>query len=236
VIKYANASVLLVREKAATMTRASGIKGKTAAINRVLLATDGSKYSDVVTQFLLDLPLPRHSQVIVITALQSHLAAWMKMPTLDLQTNQELLDNLQAAEESEARKITAKAERQFQTRGYKTASVVIRGGVAESILKAAEEYEPDIIALGAKGLIMIESFLLGSVAERVARYANCSVLIGRVPRQIGEQEMEAIFSRLRDGNLHAPSSTSVRNQRLPIYEANVTEATRLLTKAECSIM
>jgi len=104
------------------------------------------------------------------------------MPTLDLQTNQELLANLQAAEEDEARKITAKVEKQFQASGCKTASVVIRGGAAESILAAAKEYKPDIIALGSRGLSRIESLLLGSVAERVARYANCSVLIGRAPR------------------------------------------------------
>lgn len=160
VMKYASASVLLVREKAATISQAPRTKDKTTTIKRISLATDGSKYSDMVTQFLLNLPLTRHSQVIVITALQSHLAAWMKMPTLDLQTNQELLANLQAVEESEAQRITARAAKQFQAKGYKTISVVMRGGAAESILKVAEEYEPDIIALGSKGLTSIESFLL----------------------------------------------------------------------------
>ena len=72
-----------------------------------------------------------------------------------------------------------KAQKQFRESGYKTAPVVIRGGVAECILAATKEYNPDIIALGNRGLTGIKSFLLGSVAERVARYANCSVLIGR---------------------------------------------------------
>ena len=179
VMRHARASVLLVREKSATANQALPIKKKATTVGRVLLATDGSKYSDMVTQFLLNLRLPRQSQVIVVTALQSHLAAWVKTPTLDFRTNQEILARLQAAEESEARKITAKAEKQFQAKGYKTASVVIRGGAAESILASAKEYKPDIIALGSKGLSGIESLLLGSIAERVARYANCSVLIGR---------------------------------------------------------
>ena len=144
-----------------------------------MLATDGSKYSDMVTQFLLDLPLPRQTEVIVITALQSHLEAWMKTPTLDFRTNQELLERLHTAEEDEARKITAKAQKRFQERGYKTASVVVRGGAGECLLAVAKEYSPDIVAVGSRGLTGIESFLLGSVAERVARYANCSVLIGR---------------------------------------------------------
>ena len=57
----------------------------------------------------------------------------------------------------------------------------MRGGAAECILAAAREYKPDIIALGSRGLTGIKSLLLGSVAERVTRYANCSVLIGRDP-------------------------------------------------------
>jgi len=182
VMKHARANVLLAREKNATASQALPTKKKTAAVGRVLLATDGSKYSDMVTQFLLNLRLPRQSQVIVVTALQSYLAAWIKTPTLDFRTNHEILARLQAAEESEARKITAKAEKQFQAKGYKTASVVIRGGAATSILASAKEYEPDIIALGSRGLSGIKSLLLGSVAERVATYANCSVLIGRAPR------------------------------------------------------
>jgi len=179
VMKHAKVSVLLVRQTARITNQVSRAKRKGIAINRILIATDGSKYSNMVTRFLLDLPLRRHCEVIVMTALQSYLVAWVKTPTLDFRTNQEILARLQAAEESEASKITAKTEKDLQTRGYKTTSVVMRGGAAKSILKAAEKYAPDIIALGAKGLTGIESFLLGSVAERVARYANCSVLIGR---------------------------------------------------------
>lgn len=168
VMKYARASVLLARNKPAT-------------IRRVLFATDGSKYSEAVAQFLMRLPLPRRCQIIVVTSLQSHIEALVSMPTLDLETNQRLIAQLKAAEEEQARQLIAKSKEQLETKGYKTVSLVIRGGAAESILKAAEECDPDIIALGSKGLTGIEQFLLGSVAERVARYARCSVLIGRLP-------------------------------------------------------
>jgi len=181
VMKHARVSVLLVRETMAITGKEVPPKKK-PGINRVLLTTDGSKYSEATVRVLLDLPLPRQCEVIVMTALQSHLASLVRMPTLDFKTNQELLASLQEAEENEARKITTKAEKQFQTKGYKTASVVVRGGAAESILTAAKEYQPDIIALGSRGLSRIESLLLGSVAERVARYTNCSVLIGRTPK------------------------------------------------------
>jgi hypothetical protein len=58
------------------------------------------------------------------------------------------------------------------------------GGITLSKLSGAlaKEYNSDIIALGSRGLTRIESILLGGVAERVARYANCSVLIGRAAK------------------------------------------------------
>ena len=180
VMKYAKASVLLVRPRSAAVSQKSRRKSGPAIVSRVLLATDGSKFSDMVGQFLLELPLPRRTEIIVLTALQSYLEAWMGMPTLDLRTNQELLAKLQAAEEAEARKITLRVQKQFRESGYKTASVVVRGSASECILAAANEYHPDIIAVGSKGLTGLESFLLGSVAERVARYADCSVFIGRI--------------------------------------------------------
>jgi nucleotide-binding universal stress UspA family protein len=183
VLKHAKSSVMLVRDTMAANSGAAPVNR--TSLNRVLLATDGSNCSEAVTRLLLDLPLPRRCEVIVITALQSHLTAWVKTPTLDFQTNQELLARLQEAEEGEARKITAWSEKQLQAKGYRTASVVIRGGAAESILAAAKEYKPDIIALGSRGLTGIESLLLGSVAERVARYANCSVLVGRPSPRTG---------------------------------------------------
>ncbi len=182
VMKHTKASVLLARKKTAVVSKGLPTKETTTTINRVLLAVDGSKYSDMATEFLLHFPLPQQTQITVVTALESHIAALMKMPTLDLETNQQLLADLQAAEEKAAREITTRSEERLRTQGYNTASIIVRGGAGESILKAARRYNPDIIALGSRGLTGIESFLLGSVAERVARYAGCSVLIVRSPK------------------------------------------------------
>jgi len=170
VMKYADTSVLLAREKITN-------------IRRVLLATDGSKHSDLVTRFLLDLPLPSKSQVFLVTVLQSHIAALVKMPTLDLETNQKLLEELQTTEESAAHSLMTKTKEQFRERGYEVSSMVLRGEPAEEILMAAETFTPELIALGAKGLTGIEAFLLGSVAQRVARFSRYSVLIVRQQEQ-----------------------------------------------------
>ena len=167
VMRYALTSILLVKKE-------------TASINRVLLATDGSSNSEIAAQFLLNLPLPR-SQVVLATAVQSYIEAFIKTPTLNLQANQDMIAQLQAGEEEEALKIISKIEQRFSRGHYKTLSLVMRGGAAESILGVAKEYNPDLITLGAKGLTGIGPFLLGSVAESVAVHAECSVLICRAP-------------------------------------------------------
>jgi len=170
VMKYATCSVLLVREGP-------------SAIRQVFLATDGSKYSEGVVRFLLDLPLPKQSQITLLTALQSHAASLAKMPSLDLETNQQVLAELQATEEKAARAFLNKTKKQFEERGYEASLWVLRGEPTEEILIAARELNPDLISLGARGLSDVHTFLLGNVAERVARFSRYSVLIGRNPEE-----------------------------------------------------
>jgi len=166
VTKYADASVLLVREE-------------TTRMRRVLLALDGSKHSDEVARFLLDLPLPREGEVFLVTAMQSWSPAMVGVITMDSQTDRQILSELRAREETEARSLMNKTKKQFRERGYEVTLMLLRGEPAEQILSAAETLNPDLIALGAKGLTGIEAFLLGSVAQRVARFSRYSVLISR---------------------------------------------------------
>ncbi len=50
-----------------------------------------------------------------------------------------------------------------------------------SILDVAEALEADLIVVGSHGRTGLTRFLLGSVAEHVARHANCDVLVARGP-------------------------------------------------------
>ena len=170
VMKYAEASVLLAREK-------------TTNIRRVLVATDGSKYSDEAVRFLLDMPLPPKSEVFVVTAMQSWNPALVRAFTRDWKTDQQILRDLQKSEEERAQILVTETKKRFREKGYEASTMVLKGDPAEEILGAAETLNPDLIALGAKGLTGIEAFLLGSVAQRVARFSSYSVLIGRAQGQ-----------------------------------------------------
>jgi len=182
VMKHAKTSVLLARKKSIKANRDLQSEETSTTIDRVLFATDGSKYANMAKKFLLDLPLPQQSQIIVLTVLQSYVDTLLRVPTLPVEVGEELPENLQAVEESAAEKIIERSIQQFDTKGYKATSITLRGGAGETILKVADEHNPDIIVLGSRGLTGIETFFLGSVSERVARHAPCSVLIVRPPK------------------------------------------------------
>jgi len=169
VIKYAPCSVLVV-------------KRETKAINRVLVPLDGSKHSDETVQFLLRIPLPPHTEVLVMMVVQSFAAAFIKAYTLDLERDRQIIAELQKAEEEAAERLLAEAGRQFRNGGYRVSAILARGEPSREILREANQRNVDLIALGAKGLTGVRSFLLGSVAQRIARYAKPSVLIVRLPK------------------------------------------------------
>jgi len=63
--------------------------------------------------------------------------------------------------------------------GIPALGMVREGDIADEILKIAAEMPVDIIVIGHRGLSKIGRFALGSVADKVARYATRPVLIVR---------------------------------------------------------
>jgi universal stress protein A len=55
------------------------------------------------------------------------------------------------------------------------------GDIREKIIDRASDWGADLIVVGSHGRSGIQRFLLGSVAEFVARNAHCSVEIVRTP-------------------------------------------------------
>ncbi len=169
VIKYAPCSVLVT-------------KRRTESVNRVLVPLDGSRYSDETVRFLLRMPLPPRAEVLVMVVLQSFAAAFVKAYTLDLERDREIVAELQEAEEEAARRVLTEAEGQLRKGRYRVSTIVARGDPSREILREAAQRDIDLIALGAKGLTGVRGFLLGGVAQRIARYAKSSVLIVRPPK------------------------------------------------------
>jgi nucleotide-binding universal stress UspA family protein len=90
----------------------------------------------------------------------------------------------------EARTYTAKAAELVQGRfpECKVDGRVMEGKPAEEILARAAEWPADLVVAGSQGRSAIGRFFLGSVSQRIAEKANCSVRVVRsVPeRAVGE--------------------------------------------------
>jgi nucleotide-binding universal stress UspA family protein len=54
-----------------------------------------------------------------------------------------------------------------------------------TLMRQAEEIGADLIVVGSRGFTGLKHVLLGSVAERVVRYAHCAVLVARASPHVG---------------------------------------------------
>jgi nucleotide-binding universal stress UspA family protein len=75
------------------------------------------------------------------------------------------------------------ARQALHSAGFSVNTRIIEAEARNGILDIAAEWGADLIVLGSHGRKGLQRFLLGSVAEFVARHANCSVEIVRVPRK-----------------------------------------------------
>jgi universal stress protein A len=82
-------------------------------------------------------------------------------------------------EKPPARALVERIAAELHITGFAVQTAVKIGDVANTILDQAAEWRADLIAVGSHGQRSIHDFLLGSVAESVARRAGCSVAIVR---------------------------------------------------------
>ena len=143
---------------------------------KILIGIDDSKVSGdvlraVVTQFRSE-----HTQIRVLHVLQPIGPAPPQMapgyaPELEIQKKPAL-------------ELVERIAKELGSAGFKVNAAVEVGDIRERIIDSAAEWGADLIVVGSHGRRGIQRFLLGSVAEFVARHAKCSVEIVRTPASI----------------------------------------------------
>ncbi len=98
------------------------------------------------------------------------------LPKVELEKFEEMYRLL---EEKSREKVEAAAQKMVQEWNVDAEPVVLMGEPFDMILEKAEEEKVDLIVVGSHGKKGIERLLLGSVSEKVARKAKCSVLVVR---------------------------------------------------------
>lgn len=147
---------------------------------KILLATDGSPFSQVASALVTRLPWPATHELTVLSVVDK--LAWLPAAETGGQDDEHgAHQRLEQSLRQETQHILAREVERFTALGWTPQTLVREGHTAHEIVSAAEEMGTDVIAMGSRGRGGIKRFLLGSVSQYVMTYAPCSVLIARQP-------------------------------------------------------
>lgn len=163
---------------------------------RLLIAYDGSGYAEAALEDLLRAGLPEQVEALVLSVADAYL------PPVP-QSEYEYASNKQAAGLSEWALRELKREEELALRArlrlqslfptWQVGSEARLGSPARNIIDRAEEWKAALIVLGARGHSALDRLVLGSVSQRVATEAHCSVRIARRSQQKGAHPLRLLI-------------------------------------------
>jgi nucleotide-binding universal stress UspA family protein len=157
----------------------------------IVLATDGSAHAKLAEDLMAK--LFRGSAAAVDVAC---VVAHPHVPIVGIQPygaaflSEEVGRIVLAARDAAQGTVDSCAER-LRAAGFSANAVVLEGDPGTELLDFAERAEADLIVVGSRGHGAIQSWILGSVARKLAAHARCSVLVGRSPRDVSPQDVSA---------------------------------------------
>ena len=143
---------------------------------KILVAVEDSKFCDAAANTLIVLVKANGTQIKLLHVLDPFPVALAgQMGSKDgpdfVAAGLKLRD--------QAKEYLAQAAEKLRSAGFDTSYSFEEGDAREKILDYAERWAADLIMVAPHGRKGISRFLMGSVSETVARYAQCSVQILR---------------------------------------------------------
>lgn len=181
-------------------------------MKRLLLAYDGTPCADVALEDLLLAGLPADLEALVLSIADVWLPAdpYEIAPGLSEAGSAALLRARERAlgAVEEGRKLAERARERAQALfpKWRIGAEALGDSPAWGIVKRAEAWRADLIALGSHGRSTLDRILLGSVSHKVASEAHCSVRIARPRRRPGDTRLRVIVAV--DGSLGAEAAVA----------------------------
>lgn len=146
---------------------------------RVLLAVDGSPYSETAVNEVATRVWPADTEVRVITAYELPLApapeAWALPADYFEKLDRAAREHAKSVEQAVVRKLAGALDSSIKVTGN-----VLPGPPRSIILEEAERWRADLIVVGSHGYGAWHRFLLGSVSQAIVSHAKCSVEVVRI--------------------------------------------------------
>lgn len=133
--------------------------------NRILVATDGSKFSQAAVEKAIDFALSYGSELIIISVVDVPAEFYGEAP--------EAWDRLV----EKAHTYLKQAKKTAESRGITCSTMVKESQTWQAIVEAADKERIDTIVIGSHGKTGLKRLLMGSVAEKVIGHAPCPVLV-----------------------------------------------------------
>jgi nucleotide-binding universal stress UspA family protein len=169
VSRYASCSVLVAR-------------GDARPPRRVLLAVDGSEHSLAAVRCVEWFPMPSEAELQVLSVVQPFDPLGGIRKPLDEPAAKGALAEIRRAEWAAATHVAAQARTTLAALGWQGDEPLVRAGhPAAEILRSAAEIQADLIVVGSRGLHGAKGYRLGSVSQKIVRYATVPVLVVKVP-------------------------------------------------------
>lgn len=147
---------------------------------KILLAIDGSTFSDAAINEVARRTWPAGSEVLVLTVTEpivvSAVGTWDVVPTYFVDVEKALRDQAEAVIQGAALKLLAAEDKPL-----KVTTEIKQGSPKQVILDEAARWGADLIVLGSHGYGAWSRFLLGSVSQAVVTHAKCSVEVVKRP-------------------------------------------------------
>ena len=147
---------------------------------KILLAVEGFRCAEIVRKAVIAQFKADNTEVRLVHALES-----FPVGLAEEMEGKDFPDFVaaRARQRERLQKAFSEATDALKSAGFHVTSSVHEGDAREVILDCPDEWGADLIVVCSQGPKGLKRFLLGSVAEAVARHAHCSVEIIRIPSE-----------------------------------------------------
>ena len=153
------------------------VKPPAQPVRQVVVGYDGSAPARAALDFLAQFPLHPDAEVCIVHVVEPYHYHFGGAPLGYRHELREAMEEIWAAQRQEGEKVAKAIEAEYKGRFPHVTSQMRFGHPSQELLDAIRERNANLVVVGHKGHHAVEHFLMGSVAQKVTRYAGCAVLV-----------------------------------------------------------
>lgn len=157
---------------------------------KILIATDGSDFSRRAVEKCCEIGFkPEETQIKIISAYQIYIP--LDMDPDSIQHSKEIEKSIYKEAEKCAVDAAEILRKCFPEESVEITTLAAEDYPDRAIVKAAEEWNADLIIVGSHGRGFWGRMLVGSVSDSVVHQAPCSVLVVRNDRRAANSDIDS---------------------------------------------